>query len=799
MMQKVRSLFYFQLRSGLVFLLVSALAYHFSEQRLLETVENNLQAHASFREGRIHAFIEAQKRWITTVVEDQRVVGRVSELMALYSEQGTASGLFQHLSREFSSESGVLARSGGTDQLFLFSPQGELVFTLNAASEDIGDDFTSAGLYGNTLFSQVVEQVMTRTALATSDYGYLDLLGRSTILMGAPILGEASVGEAPPVIGILVRPLALEWLREMLAEYTGLGRTGDVFIAQRLHNLGRGTQINFINLLRNGDQRDEACTTLQREQPELFPVLRLANATETLTESGWAMDPQCHEVFAVWSWIPELNWGMVVKQDREEVLEPIEGLQQEIGIALFFSIMVLVWLLQHQARSMAQPIEALTAAAQQDRIEQYPAGKVREINQLAQAMRALVDSLHQHEAALEQTVQLRTRELTQEKEFIEYILDSIHEGVVVLDTQGKVVRANRVMADLMGGGGTFSMEQLEEGRSVKSGSMEGALHANTGERIPVLISQLKLEHESADESQAGVTLMLFHDLRARIRIGEQEQYLAFQSGVAEMSATLLHNVGNAITGINGNLNRLEQWIAQMQRLEQMLQNLSKQTAAEKLTYAQCSDGFRLSAEVIDSQGLSKIVSDLQEGAGRIGGIIRAHRATDLQKVSAATFNICPMLEDTVMLLRDDFASAGVVLQTSCEEELSLTMPRNQMIQMVLNLLKNALQAVQAHQRIERSLSGKVNLDVICVGNHEVVLTVRDNGVGIALERQRDIFVCQYDVESGTSRYGLHSVANFVRSVGGRIELESDGHLQGASFKVILPMSVEGAAQERAAV
>ena len=791
-----KTLFYFHLKSGLIFLLITILAiggviYHFSEKVLIDTVESNLQTHADFRKGRILAFVESQKRWMKEITSSQEVIERIDQLMREYRMEGEDSELFQRVRQDLRADYEIVARAAGLDELFLLTPRGELVFSFNSGQEDVGADFTHEGMYGETIFSEVVERVMEQPVLAISRFGYIELMERQTVLMAVPLFSSSVHGERR-MIGILVRPLMLGWLRAMLSEYSGLGQTGDVVIAQKDYS-STTVQVNFINILRSSVERTEACAALQRREPEHFPMLRLASDQVgfdgELSGAGWVMDPTCQPVFSVWSWIPELNWGMVVKQDRAEVLEPIELLQQQIVVALIFSILFLLWLARRQARIMSQPIEELTDAAQRDRIDEYPAGDVLEINLLAAAMRDLVSSLHRNEVELEEKVAVRTRELSLEKEFVELILNSMQEGMVVLDSEGGLLRANQTMVQLVGGGQEFSLDEVFQLEREHGSMMRGVILSSSGERIPVQVSQLQLSGWQVNGVSDGVRLMLFYDLRERVRMEEQAQYLAFQSGVAEMSATLLHNVGNAITGISGYVNALEVRSGQLVHVEQTLQALSRQSADGEISLDKCAQGFDLISRALDSDGLNEATEKMKEGVERISSILRAHRSFDQRKVVASTFQCCAMVEDALELIRDDCETAGVLLELHCDNTLYLTLPRNPMIQMVVNLVRNGLESILRRQQFEQEPAGKVVVEISAAEENMILLLVKDNGIGVGVHQQREIFTQRHSLNIADGVDHLHSVANFINSIKGQITVESDGHMQGAVFRIVFPDSL----------
>jgi signal transduction histidine kinase/ActR/RegA family two-component response regulator len=111
-------------------------------------------------------------------------------------------------------------------------------------------------------------------------------------------------------------------------------------------------------------------------------------------------------------------------------------------------------------------------------------------------------------------------------------------------------------------------------------------------------------------------------------------------------------------------------------------------------------------------------------------------------------------------------------------------------QIVLNLLTNAAKYTPVGGRIEllARLSGT-----------EVVITVRDNGIGIAPERIPDMFQLFAQGERSIARsegglgIGLTIVQKLVEMHGGRIETKSDGPNSGSTFSIWLPAAPKPAA------
>lgn len=107
-------------------------------------------------------------------------------------------------------------------------------------------------------------------------------------------------------------------------------------------------------------------------------------------------------------------------------------------------------------------------------------------------------------------------------------------------------------------------------------------------------------------------------------------------------------------------------------------------------------------------------------------------------------------------------------------------------QVVCNLLNNSAKYGQVGGNIELTLE---------VQDDFVVIRVRDNGIGIAADRLKDIFRMYTQIESAHERgsaglgIGLALVKTLVELHGGLVEAESVGPNCGSTFTVRLPLAV----------
>jgi len=142
-----------------------------------------------------------------------------------------------------------------------------------------------------------------------------------------------------------------------------------------------------------------------------------------------------------------------------------------------------------------------------------------------------------------------------------------------------------------------------------------------------------------------------------------------------------------------------------------------------------------------------------------------------------------VVEDVVTLTRHLIHTNGVELKLDLQEDLPwVSMDENQMKQVLLNLVHNALQAMPngGQMEIKTTASQKV-------GREGVVVLVRDNGVGIQPEDQVRIFEPFFTTKAdrGGTGLGLSVTYGIVSDHGGEIEMVSQPG-SGSTFTVWLP-------------
>ncbi len=109
--------------------------------------------------------------------------------------------------------------------------------------------------------------------------------------------------------------------------------------------------------------------------------------------------------------------------------------------------------------------------------------------------------------------------------------------------------------------------------------------------------------------------------------------------------------------------------------------------------------------------------------------------------------------------------------------------KHRVLQILVNLLNNARDAVKSNSSIEHNVSIFGNLD-----NTELKLAVVDNGVGIEADNLDKIFNFGFTTKEDNHGYGLHTSANAATEMNGSLTVHSNGVGTGAKFTLTIPVA-----------
>jgi signal transduction histidine kinase len=149
-----------------------------------------------------------------------------------------------------------------------------------------------------------------------------------------------------------------------------------------------------------------------------------------------------------------------------------------------------------------------------------------------------------------------------------------------------------------------------------------------------------------------------------------------------------------------------------------------------------------------------------------------------------------LIAETLALVGYEIESQGVELEREEEGDLpSVPMDREQMKQVLLNLILNALQAMPGggKLRIQTALTGSGEGGE---GGRSVEIRLQDTGAGIPAEIQSRIFEPFFSTKEEGIGLGLSVAQRIVEEHGGRIRVQS-AEGRGTQFAIVLPVKSKG--------
>lgn len=189
----------------------------------------------------------------------------------------------------------------------------------------------------------------------------------------------------------------------------------------------------------------------------------------------------------------------------------------------------------------------------------------------------------------------------------------------------------------------------------------------------------------------------------------------------------------------------------------------------------------LPADAATRADLELILREARRARDVVRRLLDFARQTESTRTRA---DLNEVLEDVIELTRHLMKTSGVLFMQDLAPGLPwVSIDRNQMKQVFLNLFHNALQAMPT--------GGELKLQTrkaIRDGRAWVIASVRDSGQGISLEHRERVFEPFFTTKSdqGGTGLGLSVTYGIVTDHGGRIEVESQPG-DGSIFTVWLPI------------
>lgn len=283
---------------------------------------------------------------------------------------------------------------------------------------------------------------------------------------------------------------------------------------------------------------------------------------------------------------------------------------------------------------------------------------------------------------------------------------------------------------------------------------------------------------------------LTQQIAERELINKQMIALSHQAGKAEVATGVLHNVGNVLNSINVSANLVRE--SQMQlRLPSLRKTVELINAQDDLGKFFVEDqrgkavpeflaGLVARMEEEQSQALEEI-QKLTQHVEHVKVIVAMQQS--FAGISGLKETVClnTLVNEAQVLLSDSIRRHEIDLSLEFDDLPNVMLERQRILQVIVNLLKNAKDSLTAGRDHDRKLTVRARRD-----EDWLCIEVEDNGCGIDENDLTKIFSHGFTTKNDGHGFGLHSCANTIGEMGGKLSVESEGLGRGATFSIVLP-------------
>ena len=266
----------------------------------------------------------------------------------------------------------------------------------------------------------------------------------------------------------------------------------------------------------------------------------------------------------------------------------------------------------------------------------------------------------------------------------------------------------------------------------------------------------------------------------------QEKKMA---ALGQLVAGISHEINNPISFIYGNIAPAREYIQDLLKLIKIYQ---QEYPNPPLTLQKSIQDIDLDYLALD---LEKIMYSMQTGAERIRTIILGlHIFSHLNESGIKPVNINEGIDSTLLLLQHRFRQEGKLPEIKIIKFYGklpqVTCYASQLNQVFLNLLNNAIDALELKTWHELSQYPTIWICTESIASETVTIRIKDNGVGISEEVQSSLFEPFFTtkpVGKGTGLGLLTSYQIVVEKHKGSLNCHSFPG-QGAEFVVRIPVN-----------
>lgn len=338
-------------------------------------------------------------------------------------------------------------------------------------------------------------------------------------------------------------------------------------------------------------------------------------------------------------------------------------------------------------------------------------------------------------------------DLQEQEQYFQTILEHVSIGILTHNEKGNIFLANSAAKNLLNREHLTHINQINQiDRKLFAAikELQPGDRRLTDFKSKNGIIQLSLKATKFITSHENLQLITIQDIKNEMETKELESWI-------KLIRVLTHEIMNTVAPITS--------------LSQTIMGYYKNLEGE------------LPSEKIIGNTLKGLEVINERGNGLISFVETYRKLTRLPKPDKKPMQVKQLLENTKTLVNIEPIDKNIVIESVVQpNDLEINADKEQISQVLINLLKNALEALKNTQEGKIILKGKINAD----GRAQISVT--NNGPGIPDDLMDKIFVPFFTTKESGSGIGLSLSRQIMLLHGGSLKVDSN--TRNTSFTLI---------------